>query len=80
MVARVEAQMSGRVREAEEAARVATVRVREAEELARAARRVEEEAAARGGSFPVICARVEAETAVRVESLQASVNNKNGYQ
>ena len=80
MVARVEAQMSGRVREAEEAARVATARVREAEESARAARRVEEEAAARGGSFPVICARVEAETAVRVESLQARVNNKNGYQ
>ena len=48
--------------------------------MARAARRVEEEAAARVGSFPVICARVEAETAVRVESLQARVNNKNGYQ
>ena len=66
MVARKEAQMSGRVREAEE--------------LARAARRVEEEAAARVESFPVIVARVEAETTVRVESLQARVNNKNGYQ
>ena len=37
MVARVEAQMAGRVREAEEAARVATARVREAEEAARVA-------------------------------------------
>ena len=79
MVARVEAQMSGRVREAEEAARVATARVQEAEESARAAQRVEEEAAARVESFSVICARVEAEAAVRVESLQARVNNKNGY-
>jgi hypothetical protein len=79
MVARVEAQMAGRVREAEEAARVATARVREAEEATRAARRVEEEAAARVESFPVIVARVEAETAVRVESLQARVDNKNGY-
>ena len=37
MVARVEAQMAGRVREAEEATRVATARVREAEEAARVA-------------------------------------------
>jgi hypothetical protein len=78
MVARVKAQMAGRVREAEEAARVATAKVREAEEAARAARRVEEEASARVESFPVIVARVEAETTVRVESLQARVNNKNG--
>jgi hypothetical protein len=69
MVARVEAQMAGRVREAEEAARVATVRVQEAEEAARAARSVEEKTAARVESFPVIVARLEAETAVRVESL-----------
>ena len=37
MVARVEAQMAERVREAEEATRVATARVREAEEAARVA-------------------------------------------
>jgi len=80
MVARVEAHMAGRVREAEEAARVATARVQEAEEAARVvARRAEEEVAARVESLQVMVARVEAESAVRVESLQVRVNNHHGY-
>ena len=80
MVARVEAQMAGRVREAEEATRVATVRVREAEEAARVAKRVEEDAEARDESLQCMVVRVEAEMAVRVESLQVRVNNHHGIQ
>jgi len=80
MVARVEAQMAERVREAEEATRVATARVREAEEAARVAKRVEEDAEVRDESLQCMVVRVEAETAVRVESLQVTVNNHHGYQ
>ncbi len=79
MVARVEAQMAERVREAEEATRVATARVREAEEAARVAKRVEEDAEVRDESLQCMVVRVEAETAVRAESLQVRVNNQHGY-
>ena len=58
-------------------ARVATARVREAEEAARVAS-IEEEVAERVESLQVMVARVEAEMAVRVESLQVMVN-EHGY-